>query len=507
MAGFNVSVGADSRKAERELKSFEKKTKKIAGSIAKGFKERIGHRLFDGLSGALRSVPQLLNDSVQAASSLSEEISKSEKVFGDSARQIEKWSKNTANNLGIARVEALEAAGGFGTIFRAVGIGEQTAAKMSERLVDLAADMGSFNNATNEETITALLAAMRGESEPISRLGVSFRESTLKAKAFEMGLSDGKATLDASTKALAAYEVILEQTAMQHGDFKDTQDGLANSQKTLLAQFAEMKTEVGNGLLPVMQDLVLLLRDTDFKEFGKDIGAITKAFIVLAENATKAYRIMRDMNDEFGWKIGRGGERPNEWDPEKSPAFQEYKERKKLEELQKSNKQFEQDWMEDTAKARKKNAKFLENKKKDQEDEEKRVRKIEDTKKAASEVAQKKEYQNRVKALSKDLIKIQFDKAISDSESQAQSKAEQKEREAESFQSRLQDELYNLENQMSASAGRSSNIAVSSMQRIGGGGGVYSELGSQKKQAELQSSILEILKEMKANPPGRLSDF
>ena len=57
MAGVNVTIGADSSKAQKELASFQNKTKKIASTIAKGFQERIGQRMFDGLISAARSVP------------------------------------------------------------------------------------------------------------------------------------------------------------------------------------------------------------------------------------------------------------------------------------------------------------------------------------------------------------------------------------------------------------------------------------------------------------------
>ena len=70
MAGAKFTIDADSSKAQTALLSFEKKTKAIAKSIAKGFTERIGHKLFDGLASAAAKVPQFLGNAIDSASSM-----------------------------------------------------------------------------------------------------------------------------------------------------------------------------------------------------------------------------------------------------------------------------------------------------------------------------------------------------------------------------------------------------------------------------------------------------
>ena len=113
MACVEVSIGADSRKAARELKSFEKKTKGIAASIAKGFKERVGHKLFDGLRAAAGQIPELINKSVNTASDLNEEISKGQVIFAGAAKEIRAFSKTSVESLGLSEVAAMQAAGQF----------------------------------------------------------------------------------------------------------------------------------------------------------------------------------------------------------------------------------------------------------------------------------------------------------------------------------------------------------------------------------------------------------
>jgi hypothetical protein len=86
---------------------------------------------------------------------------------------------------------------------------------------------------------------LRGEAEPIRKFGVLLNDSTIKAKAMEMGLYDGTGALDLQAKSLAAYEVILDQTKDAQGDFARTSDGLAGQQKILTAQLENLKDNNG----------------------------------------------------------------------------------------------------------------------------------------------------------------------------------------------------------------------------------------------------------------------
>ena len=282
MAGVNVTIGADSSKAQRALTSFEKKSKQVANNIAKGFQERIGVKLLEGFTSAAAKVPQFLSGAVNSASDLREEINKSQAVFGDASKGLIEWSKGTAKALGISRVAALEATGTMGNMLLAFGVGQKQAAGMSKELVTLAADMASFNNATVEDTIFAIGAAMRGETEPIRKYGVSLNDANLKQEALSMGLYNGKGALGANAKALAAYNAILNQTKIQQGDSAKTANELAGSKRRLQAQFEDLKTEIGAALLPAFGELIKALSSIPFDEVGQKISHVLKLITQLA---------------------------------------------------------------------------------------------------------------------------------------------------------------------------------------------------------------------------------
>ena len=219
---------------------------KIAGGVlmAQGIQKTVG--FLTGLASA----------SIDAASDLSETANKINVVFGDAAGSINDFASGAAAALGQSQQQALDAAATFGVFGKSAGLAGVDLSGFSSKMTGLASDLASFYNAEPEEAIQALGAALRGESEPIRRFGVLLDDATLRQKAFEMGLiSSTKNALTPAQKVLASYEVIMAQTADAQGDFAKTSDGLANKQRINAAIFADLKTKIGEGLLPAMTAL------------------------------------------------------------------------------------------------------------------------------------------------------------------------------------------------------------------------------------------------------------
>lgn len=188
---------------------------------------------------------------VNAASDLEESMSKVNVVFDDSADTVQEWSKSAATAMGMSRQEALEAAGTYGNLFRAMGQTSEASAGMSKELVQLAADLGSFNNLKTEDVLLSLRAGLMGEAEPLRKFGVDMSAARQQAVALEMGLVKEGQALDANAKLLANYAIIMQDTGLAQGDFGRTSDGLANSMKTAQSSIKDLLADLGESLLPV----------------------------------------------------------------------------------------------------------------------------------------------------------------------------------------------------------------------------------------------------------------
>lgn len=233
------------QEANRQLNQFGK-------SVTKSFMN-IGATI--GGAFALGAITDQVGQMVKAASDLAESQSKVGVVFGTSAKNVQEWSATAVKSMGMTQQAALEAAGTYGNLFQAFGIGRTEATKMSTTLVQLASDLASFNNTSMDEAIQALRSGLSGETEPLKRYGVALNDARLKQEALNMGIYNGKGILSAAQKAQAAYALILKDTALAQGDFARTADGAANTMKSLTAAFQQSQAIVGGALLRSIMDL------------------------------------------------------------------------------------------------------------------------------------------------------------------------------------------------------------------------------------------------------------
>jgi phage-related protein len=300
-----VQIAADVSQLKAGLAQAESSIKGMNSTVATantGMQNMIGtaKRMAGamGIAFAGQQVLQFGKDVVMSASSMNESISKVNVVFGQGADAVFKFGDSAAKNMGMSNQAAIEAAGTYGNLFQAFGIGQSKAGEMSTTLVQLAADLGSFNNTSTEEAINALRSGLAGETEPLKRFGVALNEVTLKNKAFEMGFGTIKGAMDPAIKAQVTYALVMEQTKLAQGDYERTASGTANTMKTLSAQFADAKVAIGDLVLPAFNALLkvtgliipVIKKMADFFKDNKDALKMLAIIAVTATTAFYAYK-------------------------------------------------------------------------------------------------------------------------------------------------------------------------------------------------------------------------
>ena len=204
-----------------------------------------------GVVNAGKGLITYMGDAITASSSMAEALSKNVVVFGRSSDGVLDFAKNAALAMGMSTKAALDGASGFGYLFRSLGIAETKSADMSQSLVKLAADLGSINNTSVEDAMAALQSGLIGQAEPMRKLGILIDVAAVKQEALNMGLITGQQELDANSKALATYSLIMKQSALAQDDFKNTAGGLANQLKIQGAIWDNLKVTIGDALLPL----------------------------------------------------------------------------------------------------------------------------------------------------------------------------------------------------------------------------------------------------------------
>lgn len=216
--------------------------------------------------------------SFKAASDLNESLSKVSVVFGDLSDEMVKWSETSAEAMGMSQQQALEAAGTFGNFMKAMGLAGDEAANMSRDLVELAADLASFNNADPSEVLLALRAGLAGEAEPLRRFGVQISAARVEAEGLAIGLNKSYQEMTAAERAMATFNIIMRDTALAQGDFERTSEGAANKMRILKAELVDSAAQIGQEFIPIGIELMDILGGwlESFKGMDKD----TQRFLI-----------------------------------------------------------------------------------------------------------------------------------------------------------------------------------------------------------------------------------
>jgi hypothetical protein len=294
--GINVKIDGDYnnkdiKRAIADLKALENDAQqtqtKFAG-MSNGMKVA-GAAIAAAAAGMGYAVGRFALDAISAASDLGESQSKVTAVFKDQADEVMAWAETSATAFGQSKQQALEAAGTYGNLFQAFGLTSDAAQEMSTRMVELAADLASFNNTSIDDAIEALRSGLSGETEPLKRFGIALNDARMKSEALALGIYDGVGALTAGQKAQAAYQVILNDTSIAQGDFARTSDGLANTQRILQAAVENAKAEIGTGLVNAIVDVVDVLGGSQgmvaqIEDASEKIGTLTVGIGVVVRN-------------------------------------------------------------------------------------------------------------------------------------------------------------------------------------------------------------------------------
>lgn len=295
--------GRGIKRAMAEFKQLEGGAQKAGFVLEKAFLPAVA---------ALGGLAVVGGKAVSAASDLNEATNASRQVFGEASKEIEKFTKTAASGLGQSRRQATQAATTFAAFGKSAGLSGQELVDFSTKFVTLASDMASFKNTTPEEAITAIGAAFRGETEPIRKYNVLLDDASLRQEALKMGLIETtKNALTPQQKVLAAGNLIMQQTTDLQGDFINTSDGLANSQRQLTATFEDFQASLGQALLPIVEKILPLLErfatwaannPAAFQTIAISIGAIATAVIV-ANAAMKTWNAISAITDGLNGKL------------------------------------------------------------------------------------------------------------------------------------------------------------------------------------------------------------
>lgn len=249
---LTVMFGADFKGFDKAVKNATTKLDRFSRNA-----NRLGNQLSTNLTLPILAVGA---GAIKLASDFEESLNKVNVSFGESSKEVQTFAKTTIDNFGIAEGSALEMASLFGDLSTSIGFTQKSAADMSVELVGLAGDLASFKNVQIDVAQTALKGIFTGETEALKNLGINVTENVLRQSEFFKALGKNFNQLTLLEKTQIRFNEVIKQSSNAIGDYKRTQDGVANSTRNLQESVKELGEQFGKELLPLASDVIKTLK-------------------------------------------------------------------------------------------------------------------------------------------------------------------------------------------------------------------------------------------------------
>lgn len=204
--------------------------------------------------GSVFAVGKLIKfgkEAIDLGSDLQEVQNVVDVTFTTMNEQVNEFAKNAAESAGLSETMAKRYTGTFGAMAKAFGFAEGEAFSMSTSLTQLAGDVASFYNLTQDEAYTKLKSVFTGETESLKDLGVVMTQTALDSFAMAKGYGKTTKQMSEQEKVALRYAFVLDQLSAASGDFVRTQDSWANQTRILSLNFDSFKANIGQALINI----------------------------------------------------------------------------------------------------------------------------------------------------------------------------------------------------------------------------------------------------------------
>ena len=250
-----------------------------------------------------QAIAQALAKSVLAASDFNENMSKTQVVFGSYADEYIEKSKKMAATTGLSANQYLEQMSLWGAMAKAMGIPTNEMREMSEQLTQLSADMASFHNKDVEQVRTALKGVFTGETEALKEFGVVMTETNLEKFAADQGKV--YKSMSQAEKVMLRYNFVLDQQKLALGDYQRTNQGFANSFRTLKSNIENAMIGIGQKILPPIEGVMNKI-NTAFKGLNTSHEQLNQEYTDSQERMAGLVQQAQELKD-------KGMENTDEW--------------------------------------------------------------------------------------------------------------------------------------------------------------------------------------------------
>lgn len=195
---------------------------------------------------------------LDAARNLEDTQAKFRAVFRGIEEEAGEMVTGLSESLGLGEGSVMGFMSTFQDTLVPMGFARDEAAKMSEGLVAMAADLAAFNPGIRdtEDAIAAMQSTMVGMNRSALRFAVVINEDKIAAKALELGLGNANGELTDQEKVMARLSILMEGTADAQGHYLRNQDTLTVQTIKFNEAVTDLREEMGGRLKTQLQEAI-----------------------------------------------------------------------------------------------------------------------------------------------------------------------------------------------------------------------------------------------------------
>ena len=183
---------------------------------------------FSGLAGAIgkfyatywliiRGMSQF-RKAIDISSDLTEVQNVVDVTFGEMSARMDEFASSALDLYGMSELTAKQIGSRFQAMGVAMGFAQDDMADMSIRLTQLAGDLASFYNVSQDQIATSLQSIFTGETEPLRRYGLDLSFATVQAWALSRGIDADMRSMTQAEKTMLRYQYVLANTGAATGN-------------------------------------------------------------------------------------------------------------------------------------------------------------------------------------------------------------------------------------------------------------------------------------------------
>jgi hypothetical protein len=226
-----------------------------------------------------------IGDIIKTASDAREISSQFLVVFKNEAPAAQKYIDELSASIGRNRSEIKGAMSSFQDTFVPLGFARDRARELSQTLVTLGYDLGSFKNIPVADVFRDMQSAIVGNHETVRKYGIILSEATLNQELMNQGITGGVRKASELAKIQARVNVILGATGDAQGDAVRTAHEWANTVRSLNSLWVEFKEIVGDAIIDALKPYLAQLKESilsnknAIEAFAKKAGEAIAKFL------------------------------------------------------------------------------------------------------------------------------------------------------------------------------------------------------------------------------------